>query len=30
MVELDAKHRQEVYANCINALEEMIQDLSAL
>ena len=30
MVELDPNHRQEVYANCINALEEMIQDLSAL
>ncbi len=30
MVELDPNHRQEVYANCINALEEMIQNLSAL
>ena len=29
MVELDPNYRQEVYANCINALEEMIQDLSA-
>ncbi len=30
MVELDPNHRQEVYANCINALQEMIQDLSPL
>ncbi len=30
LVELEAKHRQKLYANCINALEEMIQDLSAL
>ena len=29
MVELDPNYRQEVYANCINALEDMIQDLSA-
>ncbi len=30
MVELDPSHRREVYANCINAPEDMIQGLSPL
>jgi hypothetical protein len=28
MVELEPNHRQQVYATCINALEEIIQGLS--
>jgi hypothetical protein len=27
MVELDPRHRRQVYANCIDALEEMIEGL---
>lgn len=27
MVELEPHHRRQVYANCISALEDMIQDL---
>ena len=30
MVELEPNHRKQVYARCITALEEMIQDLSPL
>ncbi len=30
LVELEAKHRQQIYANCISALEDMIQGLSPL
>ena len=30
MVELEAKHRQQIYANCIAALEKMIQQVSPL
>ncbi len=30
MVKLDPKHRQKLYANCISALEDMIQGLSSL
>ncbi len=30
MVELDPNHRQQLYANCISALEDMIQGLSPL
>ena len=30
MVELEPNHRQQVYTNCITALEEMIQGLSPL
>jgi hypothetical protein len=30
MIELDPNHRQQIYSNCINALEDMIQGLSAL
>ena len=28
MVELEAKHRQQIYANCIAALEKMVQKVS--
>lgn len=28
VVELEPDHRRQVYANCINALEEMIQKVS--
>ena len=30
MAELEPDHRQQVYASCINALEELIQGLSPL
>ena len=30
MVELDPNHKQQIYANCISALEDMIQGLSRL
>ena len=30
MVELDPNHRQQIYVNCIAALEKMIQGLSPL
>ncbi len=30
MVELEPNHRQQVYSNCITALQEMIQRLSPL
>jgi hypothetical protein len=30
MVELEPNHRKQVYASCINALQEMIQGLSPI